>query len=173
MPIEKKDAELYLADQVRELTSQFDRAAHLYAEANDLYASDFRALLLLHAAEQAGRQLTAGELAQQLSLSSGAVTYLVERLVSAGQLVRDSDPTDRRKVLLVRSEKGREVTRGYNTPLNSLVRVALTEFDTDELTVATRVLARFQRAGELYQEELQQAAVAAGRARQASKRSQK
>lgn len=170
VPNETHDPELRLTQQLRELTAQCARTGHLFAEANDLYASDFRALLLMDAAEQSGGQLTAGELAHQLNLSSGAVTYLVERLVSSGHVVRESDPNDRRKVLLARSSEGKALCREFNTPLGSLVHVALAEFSPEELDAASRVLARFQRAGELYQEELSEAAVAAGRARATSRR---
>ena len=168
MPNQTLELDTQLAAQVRELACHLDRAAHLYAEAKGLYGNDFRALCMMDAAERSGLQLTAGELAQQLSLSSGAVTYLVERLVASGHVERQSDPNDRRKVLLVRSAQGREVSQGYVSPLDSLSQVALAEFEADELTTVSRVIARLERACELYREEL--AHSSAGRTQPAGRR---
>ncbi|HEY2592339.1 MAG TPA: MarR family transcriptional regulator [Chloroflexota bacterium] len=43
---------------------------------------------------------TAGQLAEVLGLSTGAITGVVDRLVSAGFVQRESDPADRRRVIV-------------------------------------------------------------------------
>ena len=43
---------------------------------------------------------TAGELARATGLSSGAITGLIDRLERAGYVARESDPTDRRRVVV-------------------------------------------------------------------------
>ena len=45
-------------------------------------------------------QVTAGELAREAGLTTGAVTSVVDRLVDLGYAVREADPGDRRKVLI-------------------------------------------------------------------------
>jgi DNA-binding MarR family transcriptional regulator len=45
-------------------------------------------------------QITAGDLAAEVGLTTGAVTAMVDRLVAAGLLERKGDPSDRRKVLI-------------------------------------------------------------------------
>lgn len=45
-------------------------------------------------------ELTAGELAREVGLTTGAVTAMVDRLESAQLLQRRNDPADRRKVLI-------------------------------------------------------------------------
>lgn len=45
-------------------------------------------------------ELTAGQLAGELGLTTGAVTAIVDRLESVGLVQRKSDPADRRKVLI-------------------------------------------------------------------------
>lgn len=119
-----------------------------------MYSSDFRALLHIHTAQESGHQLTAGELAQLMSLSSGAVTYLVERLVSAGLVQRESDPNDRRKVLLRRSAQGAVVTKDFFGPVGSVAAVALSDFEDEEIDTANRVLDRMLRALDTYSNEL-------------------
>src|SRR4051812_4268905 len=44
--------------------------------------------------------LTAGELAQQTGLTTGAVTGMIDRLVKAGYVRREDDPNDRRRVIV-------------------------------------------------------------------------
>jgi DNA-binding MarR family transcriptional regulator len=44
---------------------------------------------------------TAGELAELTGLTTGAVTRIIDRLEKAGVARRDSDPRDRRKVIVV------------------------------------------------------------------------
>lgn len=45
-------------------------------------------------------EVTAGELAHEVGLTTGAVTAMVDRLAAANLLQRKSDPDDRRKVLI-------------------------------------------------------------------------
>lgn len=49
-------------------------------------------------------QITAGELAHQSGLTTGAVTAVIDRLEQAGYLRRVRDPADRRKVLVELTE---------------------------------------------------------------------
>lgn len=49
--------------------------------------------------------LTSGELAARLGLSTGATTRVIDRLVAAGYARRESDEADRRRVLVVHTER--------------------------------------------------------------------
>jgi DNA-binding MarR family transcriptional regulator len=53
--------------------------------------------------------LTAGRLADEIGLTTGAVTAMVDRLVAAGLVQRKSDPDDRRKVLIELTPDARQV----------------------------------------------------------------
>jgi DNA-binding MarR family transcriptional regulator len=59
--------------------------------------TDMRALDVL---DQRGSALTAGELAQAMHLTTGAVTSVLDRLEKAGWARRVRDPDDRRRVLV-------------------------------------------------------------------------
>jgi DNA-binding MarR family transcriptional regulator len=61
-----------------------------------LSAADQRALALI----QSKGPVTAGALADQLGLTPGAVTGLLDRLERAGLARRAPDPTDRRRILI-------------------------------------------------------------------------
>src|SRR5438067_1644247 len=91
--------ERLMGADLRELTSESDWIARLFAEENGFSANEFRALLFVMMADSTGHHLTAGELRRQMGLSGAAITYLVERMVAAGNLRRETDPRDRRKVI--------------------------------------------------------------------------
>lgn len=57
--------------------------------------------------ERAGR-LTAGEIARQTGLTSGAVTALLDRLERAGWVRRLRDATDRRRILVELTDQARQ-----------------------------------------------------------------
>ena len=65
----------------------------------------------------AGAPLTAGDLRQRMGVSGAAITYLVERMIASGHLRRESDPADRRKVILRYADHGMHVARAFFTPL--------------------------------------------------------
>ncbi len=67
------------------------------AERIGLNATDSRVLSYLGDVGSA----TAGELAELTGLTTGAVTRIIDRLEKAGVARRDSDPRDRRKVIVV------------------------------------------------------------------------
>ncbi|HLX20047.1 MAG TPA: MarR family transcriptional regulator [Gaiellaceae bacterium] len=86
----------HLLDLIRRnqvLTQMLDEAAAEYLGIN---TTDGRAIDVI---DQAGR-ITAGELARELRLSTGAVTTIVDRLEKAGYARRIADPEDRRRVLI-------------------------------------------------------------------------
>jgi DNA-binding MarR family transcriptional regulator len=66
------------------------------AEKNGLSITDMKTISTLM---QEG-SMTAGQIAERLSLTTGAVTSLIDRLEKVGVVERASDPKDRRKVIV-------------------------------------------------------------------------
>jgi DNA-binding MarR family transcriptional regulator len=101
---------LELVRQNQLLTDQLDQGAVEYLGVN---RTDGNAIDVI----QRRARVTAGELAQELRLSTGAVTAVVDRLERAGYARRVPDPDDRRRVLIevmpVVDELSRRV---YGTP---------------------------------------------------------
>ena len=70
------------------------------------------------------RSLRAGLVAQRLRLGAPAVTELVEGLVHDGLVKRESDPDDRRAVVLALTAEGRRVRERYELAASTaLVKV--------------------------------------------------
>lgn len=112
MPADREMLEAEIAADVRAMNAESDQIGRLFASRHDVAANDFRALLYVMVAETEGRPLTAGELRKRMGMSGAAITYLVERMIVSGHFLRESDPKDRRKVILRVAEHGVSVARG-------------------------------------------------------------
>ena len=127
-----------IAADVRAMNAESDQIGRHFAGRHDVAANDFRALLHIMVAESAGTPLTAGELRNRMGMSGAAITYLVERMIASGHLLRESDPTDRRKVILRVADHGMDVARGFFTPLAEQTRIALAGLPASDLRAAHR-----------------------------------
>jgi DNA-binding MarR family transcriptional regulator len=130
--------ERLIAADLRELTSESDWISRAFAEQNKLSANEFRALLFVMIAEAGGVRLTAGDLRKQMRLSGAAITYLVERMTGDGHLRRESDPNDRRKVILRYGERGMEVSRRFFAVLGQRNQDAMAHLPDADLEAAHR-----------------------------------
>jgi predicted ArsR family transcriptional regulator len=97
--------------------------------------------------------ITAGELAELIGVTTGAVTGIVDRLEKAGLVQRDRDPNDRRRVVIVPLENP-SVMQGASQIFGSLGQ-ASTEllagnFTNEQLEV---ILDFIQRGTELMKSE--------------------
>jgi DNA-binding MarR family transcriptional regulator len=123
------------------LTQMLDEAAAAWLGVN---VTDARAIDVI---DQHGR-ITAGELARELRLSTGAVTTLVDRLERAGYARRLPDPGDRRRVLIEVTPIVHELSEQiYGGPQDAIAWAD--GFSDDELTT----LERFQATSTEWLEE--------------------
>ncbi|BBZ45132.1 MarR family winged helix-turn-helix transcriptional regulator [Mycobacterium parmense] len=137
----REELESLISADLREISTESDQIGRLFAISHSLRANDFRALQHIMIAETAGQPMTSGDLSQRMGLSGSAITYLVDRLIHAGHIRRDSHPADRRKVILRHDESGLASARSFFGPLGAQTRLALSHISDAELTSAHRVLA--------------------------------
>jgi DNA-binding MarR family transcriptional regulator len=137
---ERLRLEALLAADARALTAQSDQVARVFAAVHRLRPSDFRALLHILVAETAGAPLTSGELRHKMGLSAAAITYLVERMIDSGHIRRDSDPNDRRKVILRHADRNLDMAGAFFSPLAAHTHVALAELPDADLSAGHRAL---------------------------------
>ncbi|MCK0175596.1 MULTISPECIES: MarR family winged helix-turn-helix transcriptional regulator [Mycobacteriaceae] len=128
--------EAQIAADMRALAAESEHIGRVFAAQHALTANDFRALLHITVADTAGRPLTAGELRRQMGMSGAAITYLVERMIASGHLRRESDPTDRRKVLLRLAEHGMGLAGQFFAPLAEHTSRAMAGLPDADLAVA-------------------------------------
>ena len=139
MSADRDALEATIAADVRAMNAESDQIGRLFAGRHDVAANDFRALLYVMVAETEGRPLTAGELRKRMGMSGAAITYLVERMIASGHFLRESDPNDRRKVILRVADHGIATARGFFTPLAERSTQALAGLPDADLKAAHRV----------------------------------
>lgn len=106
----------------------------------------FEALLRI---ERSGGSMTMGTLAEQVSLTSGGVTRMVDRLAEAGYAERRNCDTDRRVQYVAITEAGRaKLSEGLEYHLEDLQREYIGRMSEEELDVVTRVMDRLRSAVE-------------------------
>ena len=134
-----------LADEVRagqRATDAVDDAASAVLGIN---RTDGKVLDIL---DQFGR-MSAGDLARNSGLTTGAVTAVIDRLERSGYVRRLADPSDRRRVLVDVTDKTRQLTwELMGKPLSEAVLPMLERYTDEEL----ELLIEFARAGRELQE---------------------
>jgi len=84
--------------------------------------------------------LTPGELGRLLSLTSGSVTALVDRLEKLGWAERRSHPDDRRKVIVTPTRTAWQIGQDALEPYLDAIDAAAADLDDDERAVVARFL---------------------------------
>ncbi|MFC3770892.1 MarR family winged helix-turn-helix transcriptional regulator [Paenibacillus sp. GCM10012303] len=103
-----------------------------------LYNNDFLSVDILH---EKG-PVTAGELSKLTGLTTGSVTSLIDRLEKNGFVRRQSDPHDRRKVIIIPLyENKEEVSHTYLMLHAAMVKLA-SSYSDEELELITQFLSR-------------------------------
>jgi DNA-binding MarR family transcriptional regulator len=128
-----------LGDAVRanqRATDQIDDAAAALMGVN---RTDGRLLDLL---EQVG-QLSAGELAREAGLTSGAVTTAIDRLERGGLVRRIADPADRRRVIVELTERAGQLAWEMFGPMATAAEELLAGYSDADL----ELLIEFNRLG--------------------------
>ncbi|MFZ1165117.1 MAG: MarR family winged helix-turn-helix transcriptional regulator [Mycobacterium sp.] len=143
-----------MSADMRAVTAQSDRIGRHFARQHDVSGNDFHALLHVMVAETAGKPLTMAQLRQRMDVSPAAITYLVDRMIDAGHVRRESDPADRRKALLRYEESGMELAHGFFMPLGVHLRAALAGLPDKDLAAAHRVFDAMITAMSTFESEL-------------------
>ncbi len=121
---------------------------------NDVSGSDFNALLHIMVGETAGTPLTLAQLRQRMDVSPAAITYLVDRMIDAGHIRRESDPHDRRKWLLRYANSGMTLAHEFFSPLGVHLSAAMADLSDKDLVAAHRVFAAMIAAMSTFEDEL-------------------
>ncbi|MFP5284067.1 MAG: MarR family winged helix-turn-helix transcriptional regulator [Actinomycetes bacterium] len=129
-----------LVELVQRLGLESDRVGQVFAAQQGLHRTDLEALLHVMRSEARGQPITAGQLAAEMRLTSGAITGVVDRLARGGHLDRRRDSRDRRRVYLHYGEAGYAVASEFFGPLERLTTAVMDHFDDDELEVVRRFL---------------------------------
>jgi DNA-binding MarR family transcriptional regulator len=155
---ERAELEALIGADVRALAAESEQIGRVFAGRHDLTPNDFRALVHIMVADSAGTPLTSGDLRKRMGVSGAAITYLVERMIASGHLRRESDPADRRKVILRYDEHGMAVARAFFTPLGDHTSEALAVLPDADLAAAHRVFVALTAAMQTFETGLESGA---------------
>ncbi len=134
-----------LGDEVRANQRATDTVDELLAESLGINRTDARCMDIL---DQHGR-MSAGDLAQESRLTTGAITAVIDRLERAGLARRVPDPSDRRRVLVEPTEKALEFANELMVePMRRLYVPMADRYSEDDL----RLILDFTRRGRELQE---------------------
>jgi DNA-binding MarR family transcriptional regulator len=95
--------------------------------------------------------LTAGRLAEESGLTTGAVTFILDRLEEAGMVIRRRDTEDRRRVWVEILPAARERLQGLQQPAAEEMRQVAQRFKADELAVVRDFM---RQAKEVFQHQM-------------------
>jgi len=79
--------------------------------------------------------MTAGQLAEGSGLTTGAVTFLLDRLEEAGMVVRRRDPDDRRRVWVELTPAAHKRLHQTQAPIQAEMRALAQQFKDEELAI--------------------------------------
>ena len=125
-----KDAVIYdLMTAVRRLTRSSMMLQYAIAEKMKLNATDAECIDFLM---EMGPS-TAGDLAKVTRLTTGAITSVIDRLEKAGFVKRESDPKDRRKVIIRFIPKKHKKTKQYYSEMAADVYELFSSYNESKL----------------------------------------
>jgi DNA-binding MarR family transcriptional regulator len=95
--------------------------------------------------------LTAGQLAVESGLTTGAVTFILDRLEEAGMVARRRDTEDRRRVWVEIVPAAQERLQGLQQPVAEEMRQVAQRFKADELAIVRDFM---RQAKEVFQRQV-------------------
>jgi DNA-binding MarR family transcriptional regulator len=95
--------------------------------------------------------MTAGRLAEESGLTTGAVTFILDRLEEAGMVTRRRDTEDRRRVWVEIVPEARQRLQGLQQPVADEMRMVAQRFKADELAVVRDFM---RQAKEVFQRQV-------------------
>lgn len=126
---------------IRGLSSDFDSLSLAVADRVGLSTTDLLAMELINRTDR----VTAGQIADRLHMTSGAITGVIDRLERAGLAQRAPDRADRRRVLVIPTTKEHQIRALYD-PLVTALWKATASYSADELALLEQFLGQVRAA---------------------------
>lgn len=131
---------------LRRYALEADRIGKVFGEMHGLHHTDIQALVVIMDAERAGAPVTPADLAEVLSMSTGAVSALVDRLERTGHVQRVRESADRRRVHLHYTREAMALAGQFFGPLGVRAGAVRARFTDAELAAVGRFLAEMTEA---------------------------
>jgi len=150
------------AEELRALAGQrLGDVARLASNASDLFDEEIANFLGINGTDARcmdlidfHQRVTAGQLAQAASLTTGAVTTAVDRLVKAGLVRRERGEDDRRKVYIELTPQGRSLLSSLYAPFKNSWKQQGMAFSDEAIATMTKYFTIARRMNLAYVEAL-------------------
>ncbi|MGW8378012.1 MarR family transcriptional regulator [Streptomyces sp. ODS28] len=137
-----------LAEQLRAYGADFTELGRRFATLLGVHSTDAFALLEIASAEEKGTPLSPALLGKRISLSSGAMTALLNRLEKAGYVSRTREHADRRVVTLRANARVKQLGEEFFGPVNARHDAVLAAYPPAVLQQFETLLTRLRAAME-------------------------
>lgn len=131
-----------LAEALMAYGASFTELGRRFATQLGVHSTDAFALLEIASAAEKGAPLSPALLSRRISLSSGAMTALLNRLERAGYITRTREHTDRRIVTLHSSPQVKELADEFFGPINERQDAVLSQYPSELLQQFETVLSQ-------------------------------
>ncbi|WSV46962.1 MarR family transcriptional regulator [Streptomyces decoyicus] len=135
-----------LAEGLRAYGASFTELGRRFAAHLGVHSTDAFALLEIASAEERGAPLSPALLSRRISLSSGAMTALLNRLERAGYVTRTREHADRRIVTLRSSPQVAELAAAFFGAVNARQDAVLSRYPSELLEQFEAVLRQLHSA---------------------------
>ena len=146
----REDVLSEVAEELRLSGVTNDIADQVVADYLGLNRTDTRCLDIIERLDG----VSAGRLASEAGLSTGAVTTVLDRLERAGYARRVQDPGDRRRVLVELTPAGRRELQELYAPLTDATMRQLEGYTTDEVSLVRDFMRDNRRLNEAHAERV-------------------
>ena len=146
----REDVLSEVAEELRLSGVTNDIADQVVADYLGLNRTDTRCLDIIERLDG----VSAGRLASEAGLSTGAVTTVLDRLERAGYARRVQDPGDRRRVLVELTPAGQRELQELYAPLTDATMRQLEGYTTDEVSLVRDFMRDNRRLNEAHAERV-------------------
>jgi len=146
----REDVLAEVAEELRLSGVSNDIADQVVAEYLGLNRTDMRCLDIIERLDG----VSAGRLASEAGLSTGAVTTVLDRLERAGYARRVADAADRRRVLVELTPGARKLLRDLFAPLVDETVRQLESYTTDQISLVRDFMRDHRRLNEVHTERV-------------------
>ncbi|MCI1858365.1 MAG: MarR family transcriptional regulator [Sporolactobacillus sp.] len=97
------------------------------------------------------KRVTSGDVARVLFVNKSTISILIRRMENKGLIFRKQPETDRRKIYLLLSDKGKQLYEDCHQKINALVKEIMQVFSETDIE---RLLSLNQKIDQLFNEKL-------------------
>ena len=99
----------------------------------------------------AGGEMTMGELSEQLMVTSGNVTGVIDGMAADKLVVRRRHETDRRSIVIAMTPKGRKLFSKVRTALSKWMGEAMTDMNDAEVAHVIKLLGKLKHSADKWE----------------------